>query len=83
MLTNRELTTVLAALRYWQRDLESADEIIDGGEHFADQQFDRLALGLSVHHPAPLATSKSPGRAFEPYGLPDLPGRFFIRPNRK
>ena len=37
MLTNWELATVLAALRYWQRDLESADEIIGGGEHFADQ----------------------------------------------
>ena len=37
VLTSRELATVLAALRYWQRDLESADEIIDGGEHFADQ----------------------------------------------
>lgn len=36
MLTSRELATVLAALRYWQRDLESADEIIDVGEHFAD-----------------------------------------------
>jgi hypothetical protein len=37
VLTSRELATVLAALRYWQRDLESADEIIDGGEHFSDQ----------------------------------------------
>jgi hypothetical protein len=37
VLTSRELATVLAALRYWQRDLESADEIIDDGEHFADQ----------------------------------------------
>ena len=36
MLTSRELATVLATLRYWQRDLESADEIFDGGEHFAD-----------------------------------------------
>lgn len=37
MLTSRELATVLAALRYWQRDRESTDELIDGGEHFADQ----------------------------------------------
>lgn len=36
MLSSRELATVLAALRYWQRDVESADEAIDGGEHFAE-----------------------------------------------
>lgn len=36
MLSCRELATVLAALRYWQRDLESADELFDGGGHFAD-----------------------------------------------
>ena len=37
MLTSRELASVLAALRYWQRGLEQADEIIDGGEQFSDQ----------------------------------------------
>jgi len=37
VLTSRELATVLAALRYWQRDLESADEIFDSGDHFVDQ----------------------------------------------
>jgi hypothetical protein len=37
-LTNRELATVLAALRYWQKDLaEDEDEGPISPDHFDDQ----------------------------------------------
>lgn len=36
-LQDRELATVLAALRYWQRDLEDdEDDFVFGSEHFAE-----------------------------------------------
>lgn len=67
-ITDRQLATVLAALRYWQRDLSEGAEdsndvpegIIDGAGHFTDHkpltsdEIDELCESLNIpdEHPA-------------------------------
>ena len=57
-MTNQELATVLAALRYWQQDLEANDAPPISEEFFADceplssGEIDGLCERLNVHSAA-------------------------------
>ena len=67
-MTKKELATVLAALRYWQQDLEANDDPPISGEHFAEcepltsAEIDALCERLNAQSAEPATRAMPKGR---------------------